>query len=141
MKRFLISFTSAAALLISLQPEPALGQNPLPIEVKYFRGISYMSGGFGYDERNAMTISGKGYSLKLILSTKKGDYLSDVEVRVEDGAGKEVLSALSEGPWFFAQLPPGDYVVNATALGKPQRKPLRVGGSGQAALHFIWNSN
>jgi hypothetical protein len=47
-------------------------------------GIAFMSGGVSQTERKILNERGKEYTLKLIFSSKKGDYLSNVIVKVFD---------------------------------------------------------
>jgi hypothetical protein len=41
-------------------------------------------------------------------------YLSNVNVRVQDAKGQTLISTVSNGPWFSAKLPAGNYRVTAT---------------------------
>lgn len=112
----------------------------LSIEKKEHRGIPYMSGGIGIDEREAFAAMGKDYSLKLMFALKSKEYLSDVRVEISDGIGKKVLDAVAEGPWFFTNLPPGKYTVTVTMMGKAQQNGVNIGeGKKQTTLRFYWN--
>jgi len=51
-------------------------------------GIAFMSGGVSQKGREILNDRGEGYSLKLIFSNEKGEYLSNV-------------------PWLFIDLPNG----------------------------------
>ncbi|MCG6535620.1 MAG: carboxypeptidase-like regulatory domain-containing protein [Syntrophales bacterium LBB04] len=110
----------------------------LPIEQKEYQGIAYFSGGIGVDEREAMTVMGRDYSLKLMCALKSRAYLSDLKVTVSDGAGKVVLDAASEGPWFFAKLPPGQYTVVVTIAGNAKQSRVTIGNK-QTSVRFYWD--
>lgn len=108
------------------------------IEVKNYGGIPYMSGGIGLGERQEMESMAHNYNLKLLFAVQQGKYLSNVDVVITGSAGNIVLEAVSEGPWFYAQLPAGTYTVSATTLGKMIRKSVHVRGGTRAQLNFVW---
>jgi hypothetical protein len=112
----------------------------LPVEQREYQGIPYVSGGVGSDEREKLDAIGKNYSLKLVFAIKGGDYLADVKVEILDSSGKKVLDAVADGPWFFANIPPGKYTVTVTIMGKEkQNKADIVKGQKQTTLRFYWN--
>lgn len=84
--------------------------------------ISFLSGGVGKQEREIIKEIGKAYPLKLIFSNKKGEYLSDVSLKVFDQKGKTILTTVSNGPWLFIDLPSGIY--NLEASFKEERKKV-----------------
>ncbi len=72
-----------------------------------------------------------------------GEYLSAVQVTILDANQSPVLSAESKGPWFYAQLPPGDYSVEVTPTGlrgedQTQRKAVHLDGSNHSQMDFYW---
>ena len=109
-----------------------------PVEVKIHNGIKFMSGGFGYDERDALRKRGHNFSLKVMFSQKGGDYMSDVRVQIKNATGQNILQAVSDGPWFFADLPAGRYTVVVEARGRTLRKTARLTRATQKILHFVW---
>jgi len=109
-----------------------------PVEVKIHNGIKYMSGGFGYDERDALRKRGKNFSLKAMFSEKGGDYMSNVQVQIQNAAGQNILQAVSDGPWFFAGLPAGRYTVIVEARGRTLSKTAHITRGTQKTLHFVW---
>ncbi len=73
-----------------------------------------------------------------------GEYLSAVQVTILGANQAPVLTAESSGPWFYAQLPPGDYSVEVTPTGRrgedqTQRKAVHLDGSSQSKMDFYWN--
>ena len=54
------------------------------------------------------------YPAKFVFAMADGAYLARIHVMVTDASGKEVLTAKSDGPWLFVDLPPGEYGVKAT---------------------------
>jgi hypothetical protein len=109
---------------------------PPDVRVKNYQGIPYWSGGVGEDDRDALQQVQEDYDLKLVFADRSGDYLADVNVLILDAAGKTVLEAVSEGPWFFARLPAGSYTVSAGVPGSQSRRKVRIGPRGRTTLQF-----
>ena len=64
---------------------------------------------------------GKDYPLKLIFSDEKGEYLSDVKVKMYDDKGKPILETVSDGPWVFVDLPSGNYRLETSFKAEQKR--------------------
>lgn len=139
MKNFTILLICSFILFGFAHPGNADERDVLPIEKREYQGIPYMSGGIGVDERKAFADMGKDYSLKLMFALTGRHYLADVIVAITDVGGKKVLAAVADGPWFFADLPPGKYTVTATMMGKAQQHGVNIGkGKKQTTLRFYW---
>lgn len=108
-------------------------------------GIRYLSGGVGESERTELNAQSSQYNLHLMFAKQgSGEYLSAVRVNILDARGTPVLTTQSTGPWFFVQLPPGDYSVEATptvqvGLNQTQRKQVHITESGQSKSDFYWS--
>ncbi|MFB1487510.1 MULTISPECIES: carboxypeptidase-like regulatory domain-containing protein [unclassified Thiocapsa] len=106
--------------------------------------IRYVTGGIGESERAELEALSSQFNLRLLFATEgTGEYLSSVKVNILDAHSGPVLTAQSKGPWFFAQLPAGDYSVEVTPTGlrgqdETQRKTFNLDGSGQSRLDFYW---
>jgi hypothetical protein len=85
--------------------------------------ILFLSGGVGLTERDILDQEGKRYSLKLVFSNKKGEYLSDVVVKLFDQQDKEILTTVSNGPWLFIDLPSGIYHLEASFKTEKRKVP------------------
>ena len=109
------------------------------IQVQDDRGIRYASGGVGESERAELdTLSGQ-FNLRLLFAMQgSGDYLADIQVTIANQRGEVVLSATSNGPWFYAQLPPGAHTVEVGTLDQVQRQTVTI-GAGQSRLNFYWH--
>ncbi len=106
--------------------------------------IRYVSGGVGESERNELDALSDEFNLHLMFATQgSGEYLSSVQVNVLDAHKRSVLTAVSKGPWFYAQLPPGDYQIEVTPTGErgeqqTQRKSAHLDGSSRSKMDFYW---
>jgi hypothetical protein len=108
-------------------------------EMKTSQGITYVSGGVGFEEREALTQVGSKYSLKLIFALSSGEYLNDVRVEITDAEGIEVINAVSAGPWFFASLKDGSYSILVTSKDMTKTlKNIQILEERQKVLHIHW---
>ena len=102
-------------------------------------GITYVSGGIGLEERQALNEVTGDYNLKLVFAEKgSGAYVADVKLWIMNMKGQKILEAVSDGPWFFVKLAPGRYKITAESEGKSQVQQAKVGGGRQIQLHFYW---
>ena len=109
-----------------------------PIEEMHYGGVPYISGGIGLDEREQLETMGRNYDLKLVFAVQQGNYLSNVNVAIKGSSGKVVLEGVSNGPWFYADLPTGTYRISATAMGKTITKTAGVTEGRRTMLNFLW---
>ena len=119
---------AAAVMSASALPQP-----------KTENGITYLSGGIGKSEAQAMRAEAKRYPLSMTFSTRKdNEFLASVPVTIRNSSGKTVLDAVSEGPILLVKLPPGKYKVTAEAYGKTYRRSVQVSAKGDTPLYFHW---
>ena len=127
----------AAALALGLAGA-AFAQDGLP-PLQTSGGVSYMTGGVGLDESDAIKAAEKDFNLSLLFAqNKRGEYLSDVKVSIADKAGKTVLKVVSDGPMLLVRLPAGAYKVSADHGGKTLVKTVQVAAKGVARASFVW---
>jgi hypothetical protein len=99
--------------------------------------IALLHGGVGIDQRNAMEQARSGYNLRLTFATKgSGAYLSGIRVQISDHQGTSRIDTIASGPWLFARLPAGDYIVTATAGKQTLRQKISIKGS--AAREWVF---
>jgi len=100
--------------------------------------VTFISGGVGIDEREALDATHANYNLSLLFSESSGDYLSDVKVRITDLSNNVVLETVADGPKLFVKLPSGRYTVTVEAKEKTQQKTVTVKNNHQPAVSFVW---
>jgi hypothetical protein len=102
-------------------------------------GRPFMMGGFGQSDRERMRQMSDEYNLKLTFVDRSGNYVSDVTVVVKNDKGEEVVNLDTQGPWFFVELPPGQYEVRAR-LGDEWTgaRDIRVSGDHASAAILSW---
>lgn len=100
--------------------------------------ISYISGGVGDQEQQAIKDLGRNFNLKLVMAIEAGNYLSGTQVKIQDAKGNTVLEAVSDGPMFYAELSPGTYTVEVSGFGESYQKTATLKGQDQVQLDFYW---
>lgn len=106
--------------------------------VKQENGITYLSGGAGHDEANALNNMSGQFNLKLTMSVPSGQFTTAYNLKIEDHTGKTVLAIKPEGPIFLAKMPSGEYVIQATAEGQTLTRKVTVPPSGLEAVAMTW---
>ena len=104
--------------------------------------ITYVSGGIGGDEREALRKAAPNYNLHLLFAGEGGgEYLSSVKVTIVDQQGVIVLDAVSNGPYFMAKISPGRYKISADlGGGRSQARAVTVPPHGTLSTSFFWRA-
>lgn len=108
--------------------------------VQTVSGVSYVSGGVGTASIDRLNTVASGFNLKLVFASKSGAYLADVRVKIADSTGRTLLDVPSEGPWFLAKLPTGNYQIIATFAGNAVRQHVSIGTEKLRTVDFRWVS-
>jgi hypothetical protein len=138
--RWFLSACGALGLFLFFSMEPtrcgvppihAQGARLLPAiiitEGETTQGYPYLFGGVSSNEREVMEARAKDYNLRLVFAAKSGAYVSGVMVVLATANGAEIISVATTGPWFYIQLPPGNYSVKASIGGDTKQiKNLRL---------------
>jgi hypothetical protein len=104
-------------------------------------GLRYLSGGVGEESQQLLSAHASEFNLKLVFALTSGAYLSNVKVAIADAKGtKTLLEATSDGPWFLAKLPVGNYRVVATYAGKASERSVAVDATALRTVEFRWDS-
>ena len=105
---------------------------------KKAENITFLSGGLTEPERKNLEEMGKKYSLKVIFSNARGEYLSDVTMTILDQTNEPILTTIS-GPWFFINLPSGTYSLEASFQKNRKRiSQLKIDGNSQTVIRVQW---
>ena len=137
-----VAATLSAALTVS--PTGGAGaqqatDNGMP-QIQRQGDIEFVSGGVGADESHALESARSQWPLGLNFTGSGSDYLAEVQVRIVDSHGADVLNATSQGPYMLVRLRPGQYTVHASYKGNEQSKSVTVPAKGSARSTFHWSS-
>lgn len=101
--------------------------------------VTFVSGGIGENERHAIQAIKGEYNLNLLFAVKgTGEFAADVNVRIADAKGNTLVETVTDGPYLFARLKPGNYIVTAEKDGKVMRQKAKIGGRQTTSLSFYW---
>src|SRR5215472_8414834 len=119
MKSTIKLITGAVALGLVLPAWAGSAMDYTLPQTRSENGITYMSGGVGKPEAAAMWREAKDYPLSMVFSAAKdNEFLANVQVTIKNAGGKEMLTAVSDGPIMLVKLPAGKYSVAAQVDGK-----------------------
>jgi hypothetical protein len=91
----------------------------------------------GLSERTHMEEMANGYNVKMVFADSTGAYLANVQVEIQNSNRNNLIQTYSNGPWFFAELPAGQYTITVTHNGKTKTRKVLVGkGSQEEIFHF-----
>lgn len=107
------------------------------IEKGAIDGVQYLSGGVGLEERAAIEGMAKDYNLKLVFALFSGECLSNLMVGIKDAHGKLLLHTESNGPWFLANIPAGQYKITVSYGDEKKVRSVEV-GKGLRTVMFHW---
>jgi hypothetical protein len=103
-------------------------------------GLTYVSGGIGEDEQSYLQSIKPDYNTHLLFAdVKTGGYLS--EVTLEIMKDKEILlRAVSDGPYFYLNLPEGNYQVVASFEGIEKKRSFKLRNKNSTAdVKLVWD--
>ena len=105
--------------------------------------VTYIMGGIGQTEADAIKHAAKYYPLELefLLKAKpKAEYLSNVQVRIKDAHDKMVLNVNADGPYLLAKIPAGKYTISAERNGKVEHRQIEISATDHRRVVFEWQS-
>jgi hypothetical protein len=105
--------------------------------------ISYLSGGIGKTEADAIRHVAKQYPLELEFLRKarpKDEYLAGVKVLVTNTQKIKVLETTSDGPYLLAGMPDGKYEITADLDGKVQHRTVEIVARQHRRIVFEWTA-
>ncbi len=135
-----IALLVGAIVTGSVAPAFAANFNSLPQPV-HEGNVTYISGGIGSDEEQALQSEAKSYNLQITNANKAGDFTIDDSLVIESKDGREIISANDAGPLFYAKLPPGEYKVEATSGDHREIRNIKISYNHNDHLHLIWQQS
>ena len=138
MKDFLVKTALFAGLALLPAVVPAQDESVPPPEPRTAGELTYLSGGVGIDEREAMSAQMGDYNLRLKFAAVGGAYLGKVMVKIEDRNGRTLLETESDGPWLFVKMPKGKYKLIVENDGDSQVRNVDLSKKAVADEIFRW---
>jgi hypothetical protein len=135
MKTFLKIIIAAQLLLLG---SFALAQIP---NTKYSQGISYITGGVGQSEADAILAEAKEWPVVLELSqieNGRGIWIAGVSIKAMNTKKRLIFDALADGPYMLINFAPGDYVIEADYKGVTQKRILSIKADSSQKISLFW---
>jgi hypothetical protein len=128
----------AAMQVAALVAASAAAAQGAGLAMRDYRGVAYVTGGIGSDERERLAELAGDFNVRMIFAQGSGEYLAGVRVIVTGEDGRTVLDAGAEGPLLLARLPPGRYRVSAAVGGARRDEAVQVAPSALKTVYFYW---
>lgn len=125
-----------AILLVLASAVPAAEALPQPVTNG---GITFITGGIGSDERQALMRVESHYNLNITNSGTYRESVADTRIRIRNYKGEEIINTQA-GPLFFVNVPAGEYTVEAASENQTKSRKVRVPDYGSARVDFSWNA-
>ncbi|MDN0077739.1 hypothetical protein QU481_23315 [Crenobacter sp. SG2303] len=134
---FILLGVSPVALQVA-NGEPIDG-SAVQLEPQQQNGISYLSGGIGLDESQALK-QAKGYNLHMTFSEgASNEYLAGIDVDIQAMKGGSVLSLSQAGPYVYVKLPAGRYFIIIGRNGHEERRAVALSSRSIRNVNFHWS--
>lgn len=106
--------------------------------------ITYITGGIGGPESDAIKAAAPGYALTLTFASRvpgsRDVYLADVPVTIRNGSGATVLDVTTDGPYLLVNnLPAGTYKIVAKYKGTEKSSTVKIAAGGHQKLSMVWS--
>jgi hypothetical protein len=140
LKAFAGAVAASAAMAAPAAIPPAYLAHLPPVE-RSAGGVEYLTGGKTPEESAAVKRAAQEYPLELVFVEQDGKRkgaLYDNPVVIRDAAGSVVFAGRTDGPYFLAKLPPGDYTVTTHWDSWSFTKPVSIGGTDRQRVVFEW---
>jgi hypothetical protein len=132
----------AAAAALLLLANASADDSALP-PVQQAGDISYISGGVGFDESDAMKAVAAKYSLEVTfaaLAEGRSAYAFPKRLTVVKANGAPVLDITPDGPLLLLDLRPGKYRVTAVNEDQSKTQAVEIAPHVHKKLGFEWMS-
>lgn len=126
---------AAALIVLSLFASVTLASN----SPQAGGAVTFLNGGIGKDEADAMRREAKAYPLHLTFSERRdGEFIVNVPVVITDARGRRVLDLPKAGPLLYVRLPNGKYKVSARFNNVTESQNVTLAGKEGKDLYFHW---
>ncbi|MBF0552761.1 MAG: hypothetical protein HQK60_19785, partial [Deltaproteobacteria bacterium] len=105
------------------------------------QSISYVTGGIGSGERQAMNVAYGSWPVKFEFALDVGSYLTPDVMVIYRGQDKILELSSLDGPWLYVDLTPGKYTGYAVYDNDIKKFSLEVGKKGQRRVVLMWKGN
>ncbi|NCY25832.1 MAG: hypothetical protein EBX37_13595, partial [Alphaproteobacteria bacterium] len=114
----------AASPTATAPAAPVLAREPLPLSLRH--GVTYVTGGTTQQEIEQFRSMDAEFNLQVLFAAKNNDHLVVQSARILDYQGFELVASYAAGPYFYAYIRPGDYVLEIVYEAGAQPVKVKV---------------
>jgi hypothetical protein len=110
---------------------------------QYSQGISYITGGVGEEESQAILSEAKHWPILLELSqleNGRGVWIFGAKIKILNAKNQVVFDAQADGPYMLVNLPAGDYLLEGAYQGVTQKRSIAVKTALPQKVNLFWKS-
>ena len=118
----------------------SVGHAQIPY-TQYSQGISYISGGVGEEESQAILAEAKQWPLLLELSqleNGRGVWIFGAKIKILNSQNQVIFDAQADGPYILINLTTGQFQIEASYQGVVQKRSVNVQASASQKLAIFW---
>lgn len=131
----LLGLCSVLSQAANVEP---IDESVVDLKPQQQNGISYLSGGIGIDETQAIQQE-KGYNLHMTFSAgPSNEYVPNIDVVIQTLKGQVVVSMKQIGPIAFVKLPADTYLIISSRDGHEKRQTIAVGSGAVQTVNVHW---
>lgn len=116
---------------------PGFAQDMPPTQTS--NGVTFVTGGIGQGRIEAFRKAASDYNLRATFTAPGGAFMADVNVTLNDAQGNTLVTTITQGPFFYAQVPPGRYELTAAYGSQSFQRKLEVNQGGAATAEIVFN--
>jgi hypothetical protein len=107
---------------------------------QYSQGISYISGGVGEEESQAIVSEAKQWPLFLELSqleNGRGVWIFGAKIKIYSSSSQLIFDAQADGPYMLINLAQGDFLIEASYQNVVQKRAVSIKSAPQK-ISIFW---
>ena len=135
------SFDAPGAQTVPGAPSPPVPAASRPGFESAAPVVTFVTGGIGKEEADAMRADAPNYALELVFVRKvdnREEFVSDVRLRIADQDDRVVVERAA-GPIVLAQVPNGTYTIVAEFGGQTRTQRVALAPGHHEKITMVWS--
>ena len=112
-------------------------------DTQYSQGISYIFGGVGEEESQAILAEAKQWPILLELSqleNGRGVWIFGAKIKITNAQNQVIFDAQADGPYMLINLPAGNYLLEGIYQEVLQKRSIAVKTALPQKISLFWKS-
>jgi hypothetical protein len=110
-------------------------------DTQYSQGISYITGGVGEGESQAILSEAKQWPLLLEMSqieNGRGVWIFGAMINILNDKSQTIFNAQADGPYMLVNLEAGAYTIQASFNGVQQTRSVAIKANSPQKINLFW---